>query len=148
MPTKSRTTNGFVYSSYWGTWSRVMYYECRGTQDLKLNYDIPSCVAVEVNLTAVNPTVGLDWERVKAITIRAHGTPYGPKDEVTSYLPDYVLERMREWLDEALIERLLHEDFLPHIDWVKHRQHCNGGAPFDLIVKTTGDQTVPPVVSQ
>ena len=133
MAIKSRNTNGFRYCAYWGNWSRVLYYECRGTQDLKQRYNIPSCVAVEVDLTAITPTVPYDWERVKRINIRAHGTTYGPRDDVTTWLPDGALGWMTEYLEAPLIERLLHEDFLPQIDWVKQRQITNGGAPFELI---------------
>jgi hypothetical protein len=73
---------------------------------------------------------------VKTINIRRHATAYSNhNNKVVTYLPDSALELMKTWLDKPLIERLLHEDFLPYIDWEKERKLSNAGAAFDLIKK-------------
>ena len=115
----------FHYSSYWGTWSRVL-----STSD-------PNGPFVEVNLT---PTNG--WNRgysfeddVSRIRIRFHGTVRDRNDKVVPVLPDYVKEGMIKHLGAELTERLLTEDFYSQIDYVLYRKHCNGGALFDQIKK-------------
>lgn len=112
---KSRNGDMFIYGSYWGMYSRV----------LSMNH--PEGV-IEVDLTAVNPLSDLGWPKVARINIRAHRTSRSPRDMLSYALPDYTVERMHERFGVDLTERLLHEDFLPQIDWAKYRKVCNGGA--------------------
>lgn len=119
----------FVYSGYWGTWSRTLATPKEGG----------NFYFIEVNLTPINH---IDWEnRVipiiirKHCTIRRNGKYDCPQDKETNVLPDHVLEEMKKHLDEELINRLLNEDFLSQIDWEKYERHCNGGAPLHKIQK-------------
>lgn len=122
---RSLNNNVFHYSSYWGAWSRILQ---EGTPHND-GYHI------EITITAINPTHEHAWKELADLRIRRHGTMRDRKDLFVGTLPEHSLEMMRRYLDAPLIERLLHEDFLPHIDWTKHRQHNNGGAPFELIRK-------------
>lgn len=120
---RSKNNNVFRYCSYWGHWSRVLH---EATVRDGANY-------VEVDITAINGRTEHDWAHTRRINIRSHGTSRHKNDLFVGTLPEEVVDHMREWMDEALIERLLHEDFLPQIDWDKYRKHCNGGASFELI---------------
>lgn len=120
---RSKNNNVFTYSSYWGNWSRILQ---EGTP-----HNDGYCI--EVSITAINPTWEHAWKELGDIRIRRHGTTRDSKDKFVGTLPEHSLEMMRHYLDAPLIERLLHEDFLPHIDWAKYQKLCNGGAPFDLI---------------
>lgn len=123
---RSKNNNVFVFNSYWRTWSRVLNQRCTRSE---LN-------TVEVNLTPVNPLVVNNWiDQIEPIIIRSHVTDTSPDGVFVGTLPYEVIIRMEQVLDPALIDRLLHEDFLPQIDWTKYRQHNNGGAKFDLICK-------------
>ena len=103
----------FHYSSYWGTWSRV------------LSESHPAGPFVEVNLTPCCDT----WQNnVEPVRIRAHGTARGERDQETDTLPNDVREQMIWHLGEELTERLLTEDLLSQIDWDLYRKHNNGGA--------------------
>lgn len=101
----------YRYSSYWGTWSRV------------LSIDHPEGPYVEVDLTPV----GDQWVRVRHINIRAHRTPLQSNDKLVTELPAEVRDLMEFELGTELRDRLLTEDFLPKIDWVKYKKKVNGG---------------------
>jgi hypothetical protein len=121
---KSRNGDMFIFSSYWGTWSRVLRAG---------NASIPT---VEVDLTAINPNSDLAWPKVRAINIREHRTARSAKDELSLALPDYAFDLMKSRMpDQQLLDRLLHEDLLPLIDWQKYQLACNGGAALADILK-------------
>jgi hypothetical protein len=91
---------------------------------------------IEVDLTPVNiRSPNADWLRIEDITIRRHHTARGLHDKYMQELPDHVLANMREQLSEVTIQRLLHEDFLPQIDWSLYSKHCNGGCALHLCIK-------------
>lgn len=118
----SDNEDSFVYSPYWGTWSRLLKRPGVYTS------------AVEVNLTPVNPDYADSWERNKDIIIRQHGTPIDPCNIHVS-LPTRTYDEMIMRYGAELALRLIHEDFLPCIDFNKYRAICNGGAPLHLIKK-------------
>ena len=123
---RSKNNNMFVYSSYWGCWSRILQ---EATPHNDGNF-------IEVNLTAINPTYEHSWkEQIEPIRIRRHGTSRDRNDKFVGTLPQEAYDMMCRHLPQELIERLMHEDFLPNIDWEKYRKHSNGGAPFELIKK-------------
>jgi hypothetical protein len=130
MRSKMYPRNLFVFSAYWRTWSRVLRFsqhgECNQTQ-------------VEVDLTATNPTTALHWPRVQAINIREHHTARNARDLYTADLPLQVVELMRTWMPEEVVQRLLHEDFLPQIDWDKYQKHNNGGCRLHMCLKDDMD---------
>lgn len=114
----------FVYSSYWGTWSRV------------LSTNHPNGPFVEVNLTPIPNCYSSGWKNdVAPIRIRIHGTARGPNDKVTKELPEKIYEQMVKHLGAELANRLLVEDFLSQIDIALYNKHCNGGANFENIKK-------------
>lgn len=127
--TRSKNNNVFVYSSYWGTWSRVLYHE--SDRALKQRYDLPYSPWIELDLTAINPTTINNWsDKVQHANIRCHSTTRGDKDKIVGTLPGHVVQLMRRNLTEDCVQKLLHEDYLPYIDFEKGRKACNGGFHF------------------
>lgn len=111
----------YHFSSYWGTWSRV------------LSDTDPRGPIVEVNLTPLGYSQG-NWDaEVRPVRIRFHCTPSGDRDIHTDELPDNVHRMMIAALGEELVERLLTEDFLLQVDYKLYSKHCNGGANLDDI---------------
>ena len=116
----------FVYSKYWGSWSRVL-----STRHPKGPY-------VEVNLTPIAGWHSSSWETdVVPIRIRFHGTRY-EKGEICKTLLEEVKEIMIVNLGEDLTNRLLTEDFLSQIDIDLYEKHNNGGANLADISKEGG----------
>lgn len=125
----------FIYSSYWGAWSRVLKNPGEKIIVPQHGIDTIDHLAVlingsfiEVDLTPVNgfrkPNQNI--ECVRAINIRCHGTARNRKDKETKELPPEVLAAMENEFGKELCERLLTEDFLSQIDWRKYT-HCNNG---------------------
>lgn len=124
MDLKSRNGDMFVYSAYWHTWSRVLS-----------PMDALDIGQVEVDLTALG-VYGGAWRRVERVNIRVHHTPPESANKVVYELPAEVVQLMKKWIPNSeTLDRLLHEDLLPQIDWDKYRKLNNGGAPFNLITK-------------
>lgn len=109
----------FVYSSYWGTYSRIIRTNLFGFQ------------TVEVDLTPING----DWKNQRLVNIRAHCTSRDKKDHIMGWLPDMVVFRLRQELGDELAWKLLTEDIFSQIDWDKYRLHDNGGCPLELCSK-------------
>jgi hypothetical protein len=117
-----------VWSSYWKTWSRLLY-DYNGTY-------------VEVDLTPIQPERQLSWEKVRQVNIRRHYT----KPQITDRLYKCVQPGTLVWNDlmnalenhlspEKMAE-LLFRDFLPEIDWSLYRQYNHGGVFFaDVMLK-------------
>lgn len=115
----------FHYSSYWGTWSRILSREIRG------KYKALSII--EVNLTPIRNCHSSEWQKdVAPIVFREHGTMPGNSDKFERELPDYILEQMREHLGITLTQRLLTEDFLKVVDVEKIRVGKIGGGGIGL----------------
>lgn len=116
-----------IYSGYWRHWSRVLYMEA------------DSHLCVEVNLTPPNPTVEWEWkDRIKPVILRQHRTGRDQwKDKLFRFVVDKspVYQRLYAEISKhvgaPIAGRLMHEDFLPQIDWPEYQKHCNGGCPFD-----------------
>jgi hypothetical protein len=114
----------FRYSSYWGTWSRVLRRSSGGGDE-----------TVEVDLTAVNPHSDLQWPRVLSCNIRAHRTALASNDIVCRSLPKHAVDLMHSRMDLETFDKLMHHDLLPLIDWEKYHKACNGGAALNNILK-------------
>lgn len=112
----------FVYSSYWGKWSRVLQYK---------NGHKPQ---VEVDCEPVNLTQE-GWRRVGSILIRQHSTARRQADYYYEALPYEVVETMQENISEIAMLEILHGDLLPLIDWEKYRRVDNGGATLADILR-------------
>jgi len=118
----SKLTTKFHYSSYWGSWSRVLSHE-------------GNCY-VEVNLTTIPNCSSSSWEDdVAEVVIRRHYTARRHGDIDTDELPRDIHEAMIEHLGKEMTISLLGSDFLPEIDWEKYHKHCNGGCPLDKCLK-------------
>ena len=128
---KSLNGDLFVYSSYWHTWSRML-----APNNTVVHRDVRLGM-IEVDLTAVNPNSSLQWPRVARVNIRVHRTSRDAGDILTDDLPERIIELMRSKIGEypVLIERLLHDDLLPLIDWDKYQKVSNGGAALADILK-------------
>jgi hypothetical protein len=117
----------FVYSSYWGRWSRILQ---EGTPQNGYEF-------IEVSVTAINPTHDYSWaDQIMSVNIRRHGTQRDRKDVFVGTLPEAAVAMLDKHIPKEVQHLLLHEDLLPQIDWELYRKHCNGGAPFHLIRKT------------
>lgn len=127
--TRSRNNNAFVYSSYWGSWSRVLFHE--SDKKLARQYGLESNTWIELDLTAINPHDISGWrDGVQYANIRCHSTTRGDRDRIVGTLPGHVVKRMREFLTEDCVQKLLHADYLPYIDFEKGRKVNNGGFKF------------------
>lgn len=121
--------NLFIYSAYWGKWSRVLRWMNRGVGDG--SHDITQ---VEVDLEPLGYS-DADWVRVGQANIRRHRTQRNDRDVVSAYLPIEVVHKMEAHLDATTVDSLLHADLLPMIDWAKYERLCNGGCPLHLCIK-------------
>ena len=121
---QSQNGDMFHYSSYWGTWSRILRVSSSGGDE-----------TVEVDLTAVNPHSDLQWPRVLACNIRAHRTARDTNDLICKSLPRHAVDLMHSRMDLETFEQLMHHDLLPLIDWDKYNKVCNGGAALAKILK-------------
>jgi hypothetical protein len=117
-----------VYSSYWHRWARVLY-DFNGT-------------FVEVDLTPINPSTALNWEKTKNANIRRHCTARDDKDmryacvQPGSMVYSNLVEEMSTHLSKEKIAELLHREFLSEIDWDKYSKYTNGGVFFRDCMKT------------
>lgn len=134
--TVSNNGNVFHYSSYWRTWSRVLFHMPLDTRQdhphhvLKRDLGIDS-TWIEIDLTAINPSVRTQWEsHVQHGNIRAHHTDLRADDLITGTLPGSVVHEMQQWLKPDVVQKLIHADYLPHLDFKRLRQNSNGGAAF------------------
>lgn len=118
----------FHYSSYWRSWSRV------------LSSNHPAGPFIEVNLTVPTHSVSAWQTDVAPIRIRAHRTHRSDTDKLTDKLPAEVIAKMVSQLGGELTDRLLHEDFLPNIDWDLYELHDNGGAEYEQIRKNSSNR--------
>lgn len=110
----------FKYSSYWRTWSRVLYRDGNGEW-------------IELNLTHVNGS----WDKAKVETIRVHRTCLAAHDVMQLTLPVVARQSMEAALGKQLTERLLTFDYLPQIDRLKYDQlsRMDGGVSFAKICR-------------
>ncbi|QIG70126.1 hypothetical protein EVB87_026 [Rhizobium phage RHph_N28_1] len=113
------------YSSYWGTFSRVLTDCNRGRRGW----------FVEVNLTPVNAWSADSWQEIKRCWIREHCTSRDKRDEATSKLERAVFDRIGEMVGKDVRHWLLTADILPMIDWDKYGKTCNGGASLFACLK-------------
>jgi hypothetical protein len=134
---KSNNDNPFVYSSYWGTWSRLLLSRSKGTEELFTKYGVPDYVhEVEVDCGAVNPQFKDGWKIVQDVNIRAHCTSRGKKDTISINLPDEAYWTLvRNVQDDLQVYKILHLDLLPIIDWDLYRKNDNGGCPISKCTK-------------
>ena len=118
----------YTFCSYWQTWSRV----------LQVTNNKGYSTYIEVNLQPVNHHTGDQslWDnKVAPIVIREHCTRRDKRDIETDNLPPEVEAQMFHHLGQLLVQRLLFEDFLPHIDMNLLRSHPSGGARLQDVKK-------------
>lgn len=128
---RSQNNNVFKYCSYWGSWSRVLWHESDQKLRSSIGFDARASSFIELDLTAVNSDSKLHWEsHTQHANIRTHCTAIGPNDKFTMTLPGRAVYRMREWLTEDAVQKLIHADYLPYIDFEKGRKASNGGFKF------------------
>lgn len=127
---KSKNGNKFEYSSYWGTWSRIL-------APFDTVFHNGHCVGqVEVNVTPTNITSDYSWIRHNTVIIRAHGTSPSRGDELVEELPEGPMNWILNRVPDPKIQKLiLHADLLPQIDWELYHKFNNGGASFFDIQK-------------
>jgi len=124
--TRSRNNNVFKFSSYWRTWSRVLWHKSDRKLQEKISFD-PKCYEwVELDLTPSNPTSG-EWYHVQVGNVREHLTALSYGDLITGSLPDEMVREMQKNMPAENVERLLHADYMPYLDFDKGRLRNNGG---------------------
>ena len=111
----------FVYSSYWGVWSRLVA--------------VAGMHYVEVNMTPVNGWGSGDVERCKSVIVRCHCTARDWSDLEVDTLPDDVWAACNEHLGPEVTAFIASADFIELVDWTRYNQLCNGGASFYRIAK-------------
>lgn len=119
----------FHYSSYWGTWSRVL-----GNRPDYTFY------TVELDLTPINGDSG-NWARVRDIWVRAHCTSRDKKDQETSRLPVEIWSLLGNRVGGDVRHMLVTHDFIPLIDWARFDERCNGGCAFQECAKAAASQS-------
>ena len=128
---RSANNNVFRYCAYWGSWSRVLWHESDQKLKAAIGFEVRASSFVELNLTAINPHDKSHWEsHVQHGTIRTHGTTPGHSDKFVGSLPGHVVYTMRKWLTDDAVDKLIHADYLPFIDFEKGRKASNGGFKF------------------
>ncbi len=115
----------FHYSSYWGTWSRVLLQPASMVEGRVYGSYL------EVNLTPVNGRYDNSSQRlwdewVKPIIIREHGTT-PQAGEMRDRLPPMVVTAMILNVGADLTRRLVTADLLSEIDMVLMKKHMRGG---------------------
>lgn len=126
---RSKNNNMFVYSSYWQTWSRILFHDHggKGMQKMREKYQIPNHIkTIEVDLTGIN---GDNWfKKVAKVNIRCLGDMDYEGKHLHGALSEFVVENMEALMDQSIIDTLLHADLLEYIDFDKYRTWNNGGA--------------------
>jgi hypothetical protein len=115
----------YIYSPYWGTWSRLLLSStARGFREY-----------LELNLTPINPSLSDGWQRIPDMILRLHSTAIKPED-MRHHLPDHVRELMRRKLGYPLTYRLLHTNILEQVDLDKvYSRMRGGGIPLSNVKK-------------
>ncbi len=132
LPLHVNPTMRFVYSSYWGTYSRVLQYPTWSREDQK------SYQMIEVNVTPINGvSCTLDeLDRVRRINIRRHLTQIDAKDEFTNVIPLWWYDQLGSMIGPKRRDFIMFGNIsvMDHIDWVKYNKVNNGGASlFDIL---------------
>lgn len=129
---KEKRERIFHYSSYWGSWSRVLLDH--NPERIVFGDKIRVPEIVELNLTPIRGYS--DWDKhVAPIVFRVHGTARDRADLDERELPPNVLERMKTNLGEKLTQKLLTEDWLAMIDLELCQRNSNGGCPLAKCAK-------------
>lgn len=84
----------FKFSSYWCTWSRVLY-QSKGKW-------------IELNLTGINN----DWNQVINEIVRIHHTPLADRDKLQDTLPIEIKESIEKNVGKELAFKLMTYDLL------------------------------------
>lgn len=109
----------FVYSKYWGKWSRL----------LKTNEGESGFAKyIEVNLTPINPSFSQSWEeQIIPIVLRTHCTQREKGEGPFVTLPPEVVSKMVDKLGVELTERLISSDLMSEIDEDLLMKRMRGG---------------------
>lgn len=138
MITRSRNNNIFHFSSYFRSWSRILFHDHggRGMEAMRRQYDIPKHIkTIEVDLI---PSSSHEIERFSQINIRCHCTSLaGHPDKYQGSLDDKLVEIMLDNFSPKAVNTMLHANLLPLIDFDEYdyKIRANGGAPLSKILK-------------
>ena len=114
----------FHYSSYWKTWSRVLFLE--------------GGMFVELNLTPIPYSIQTWADNVEPEIIRIHQTVRKPKDIELPDIHGDAWKLMDANLHPDLVERLLRHDYIAELAMVlleeaHHQDKRGGGIPLATI---------------
>lgn len=135
--TRSRNNNMFRFSSYFLSWSRILFHDAGGygMEQMRKRYDIPKSIkSIEIEITTVGGSAS-SWQGVAKGNIHCHSSDFNPRDLFRGGLDQAVLTQMQLHLPERTIEVLLHADLLCYLDFDKYDKYNNGGAAIKDIVK-------------
>lgn len=127
---RSRNNNIFRLSSYFNSWSRILFHDHggRGMEKMREKYDIPKSIkTIEVDVTG-------EWARVARCNVRCHASDL-TTDLLAGTLHQDVVDELEKRLTPKSINAVLHADLLRYIDFDKYNQYSNGGVPLGLIIK-------------
>jgi hypothetical protein len=120
-----KSEKGYVFSSYWKTWNRLLGKTYNGSY-------------AEINLTPINAHRLDEWSpyqktQIEPIIIRLHGTGIG---RIEKELPKNIENNMVENIGPDLTNRLLTENFASKIDWdLLASTMRGGGVPLNSVLK-------------
>lgn len=125
----SNNRDWFMYSSYWGTWNRVL---------LRMGGDYSN--QTEISLQTHND-YDSEWRDLLQCRIRQHCTVPTPRDTFTHNVPDRVYETLVEKYDRETADFFVHADLYKMIDWLQFREVeqdwvGGGGIPIALVIKS------------
>lgn len=110
-----------IYSSYWGTYSRILCEKYDGWQ------------TVELDLTPINPSWDNSWINIPKFSIRFHCTARTDRDTISSRLPKHWFDELGKRVGKDKRHALLTQDIMPLIDYDKYRKAGKGGGVVNLI---------------
>lgn len=112
----------FVYSSYWGTWSRVLQ-RMGGAFHTQ----------IEVDITPINPSIKESWIVIPKVNLREHRTASRSGDIWTHHLPKEVAEMLEEHVSRSQLNLILHKDLLPMINVGEFNKHGHSLTLLELV---------------
>lgn len=140
---RSNNNNVFHYSSYWHSWSRILFHDSygdsRGSQEMRTNYKLPaSARTIEVNV--YDRTQSSMGRNVKVV-VRSHCTAFDRSDKLTMELPQDISDAVTMSYEPDVHFLILHADLLKYIDYNKLTGPKNNGG-CELADCLIGDLTI------
>ena len=124
----SSNNNVFIYSSYWRSWSRILFHDdtgnSRGGVSMREEYVLPSGQqTIEVN---VYDSITATQKRNHKVVIRSHMTSIN-NSKISMALPLDITNKVLTEYEPDICNMILHVDLLKYIDFNKLKGPKNNG---------------------